>query len=232
MAAGKIVVAIDGPAGAGKSTVAQAVAEALGYVRVDTGALYRGVALVAKERGVDWTDGQAVAGVASSLKLSFRVGQNPMGEVAPLLCIDGVERDADLRTPEVAEGASVISKHPALRDALLDVQRRLGEAGGVVFEGRDIGTVVFPEAQAKVFLTASPEARADRRFKELQRRGVSADRDALLDAIRNRDARDSSRPVAPLKAADDAVVVDSTEMDFDTVVTRIVAIARDAMAQL
>lgn len=215
------VIAIDGPAGAGKSTVAQAVAKRLGFVRVDTGALYRGVALAARERGLSWQDGAALGALAGALDLRFE-----SGEGGPRLHIDGKDRDDELRTTDVAEGASEVSKHSEVREALLSVQRRLGEAGGVVLEGRDIGTVVFPDAEVKVFLTASPEARADRRYRDLGARGVEADRDELLRSIQERDKRDSTRALAPLVAAEDAVHLDSTDLSFDEVVGRIVELAQ------
>ena len=213
------VVALDGPAGAGKSTVARAVAAELGFVLVDTGALYRGIALAAKERGVSWDDPDALGTLARELNLSF--------DDAGSLQIDGVSRGDDIRTPEVSQGASKVSAHPPVREALLGIQRSLGADGGVVLEGRDIGTVVFPDAEVKIFLTASVEKRAERRMGDLKRRGVEApDMESLLESIRERDHRDSTRAVAPLKPADDAEVVDTTSLTFDEVVTRVVETVR------
>ncbi len=145
------IVAIDGPAGAGKSSVAREVAKALGYVLVDTGALYRGLALAARERNVAWTDGPALGALADALELHFEVSDE-----GPLLHIDGVNRADDIRSPDVSEGASQVSAHPAVGDPLLGIQRRPGAEGGVVLEGRDIGPVVFPAAGVRFFLTASP----------------------------------------------------------------------------
>ena len=219
------VIAIDGPAGAGKSTVARQLAERLGYVLIDTGALYRAVALAAKERGLSWDDGPALGQLASQLDLSF----GRVTEGRPPLIMDGVDRSTDIRTPDISQGASKVSAHPPVREALLGVQRRMGEAGGVVLEGRDIGTVVFPNAPVKVFLTASTAARAQRRYDELISRGVEdADLTAVRQEMEERDTRDSSRAVAPLKPADDAVVVDSTELDLEGVVARLVEIVREA----
>lgn len=221
----RIVVAIDGPAGAGKSTVARDVARALGYVLVDTGALYRGVALIARERGVAWTEGPALGPLAAGLVLELR----PAEDGSARLFIDGKDRADDIRTQAISMGASDVSKHPEVRAALLGLQRHLGRNGGVVLEGRDIGTVVFPEAEAKVFLTASPPARAGRRVSDLQSRGVEADFDTTLAEVQARDAQDEGRAVAPLRPAEGAVIVDSTELGFDQVVARVVEIARAAM---
>ncbi len=212
------VVALDGPAGAGKSTVARAVAEALGFVLVDTGALYRGIALAARESNVSWDDGDALGELARGLELSF----NDAGS----LCIAGVDRGGEIRTPEVSQGASKVSAHPPVREALLGIQRALGADGGVVLEGRDIGTVVFPDAEAKIFLTASVEKRAERRMGDLKKRGIEADMESLLESIRERDHRDSTRAIAPLRPADDAEQVDTTTLSFDEVVTRVVEIVR------
>jgi cytidylate kinase len=225
-AARRIVVAIDGPAGAGKSTVARELALRLGYVLVDTGALYRGVALAARERGVSWNDGPALGRLADALDLSFR--NSPEGN--PQLHVDGRNRAADIRTPEISMGASDVSRHPEVRQALLGMQQRLGQNGGVVLEGRDIGTVVFPKAEAKIFLTASPEIRAHRRVSDLHSRGIAAEFATTLDEVRTRDAQDSNRAVAPLKPAEDSVVVDSTGLDIDQVVQRLLEIVRAAGA--
>ncbi len=216
------VIAIDGPAGAGKSTVALQLAQRLGFVLVDTGALYRGVALAARERGVAWTEGALLGELTAALNLQF----TPSPSGAPRLLIDGVDRSNDIRTPEISMGASDVSKHPEVRAALLDLQRRLGKDGGVVLEGRDIGTVVFPDAEAKVFLTASAEIRARRRVLDLAARGISADYDTTLAEIQARDAQDQGRAVAPLRPAEDAIMVDTTMMDINHVVSQLAEIAR------
>lgn len=222
----RVVVAIDGPAGAGKSTAALRVAQRLGYVLVDTGALYRGVALAAKERGVAWSDGEAVGDVARQVSLRFE--NDPEG--APRLMLDGRDRSKDIRAPNISQSASEVSRHAAVREALLSLQRELGAEGGVVLEGRDIGTVVFPDAEVKVFLTASVGVRAERRHRELEGRGVASDLGEVRSEIEVRDARDSGREVAPLKPAPDALVLDTTPFDLDQVVDRLVQIVQEKTA--
>ena len=212
----KPVVALDGPSGAGKSSIARALAEQLAFIYVDTGALYRGIALIAKERGISWEDPEALGQLSRSSSLSF--------DSAARLHIEGVDRSEEIRTPEIAQGASKVSAHETVRKALLDIQRNLGKEGGVVLEGRDIGTVVFPDAEIKIFLTASPEERAKRRTRELKERGSAVDYDELLNAMRERDKRDSSRAIAPLKPAEDAEVVDSSKLDFEETLRAIVEI--------
>lgn len=222
----RIVIAIDGPAGAGKSTVALELSKRLGYVLVDTGALYRGVALAAEERGLSWDDGPALGQLTGSLVFEFRRADDG----SPRLLVDGRDRADDIRSPEISMGASNVSRHPEVRDALLEIQRSLGKDGGVVLEGRDIGTVVFPGAEAKIFLTASAETRAGRRVEDLRFRGITADRDTTLNEISARDAQDQNRAVAPLKPAPDSIVLDTTNLDIDAVVERLVGIARKAGA--
>lgn len=211
------VVAIDGPAGAGKSTAARLLAQRLGFVLVDTGALYRGAALAALERGVDWEDGAALGTLIDTLDLTFERDADGTAR----LVIDGIDRSGDLRTPTISTGASRVSRHAEVRAALLGLQRKLGAAGGVVLEGRDIGTVVFPDAEVKVFLTASDEARAARRFEELEGAGHSVDRACVLADMRERDRLDSERDIAPLRAADDATVLDTSDLDLEQVLERL-----------
>lgn len=218
---GRIVVAIDGPAGAGKSTVSKRLAAALGYRLLDTGALYRLIALLAKRTGVDWSDEAGLAEIAADVDVRFELD----GDKNHVFVGDEDVSEA-IRTPDISSGASQVSAHPAVRAGLLDLQRKLGTEGGVVVEGRDVGTVVFPAAEAKFFLTASPEIRAQRRYDELQAKGADVDFDALVEEIRTRDERDSNRAVAPLKQADDAVLVDSSNIDVDRVVAQMIDVVR------
>ncbi len=215
------MVTIDGPAGAGKSTVAKRLARALGYRLLDTGAIYRAVALAARRADVAWTDGPALAGVAAALPIEFAF----VGEVNHVHLGDE-DVSAAIRTPEISSGASQVSAHPEVRTALLALQRRLAAGGGVVVEGRDTGTVVFPDAGAKFFLTASPAERARRRTAELTAAGRPADEAAVLAEIHERDGRDAGRAVAPMVPAEDAVHVDSTGKTLDQVVAELEAVVR------
>ena len=211
------VIAIDGPAGVGKSTTSRELARRLGYTLVDTGALYRGVALAAADRGVSWDDEAAVVGLCDQIELGFASQEDGTAR----LLLDGRDRGDDIRTPEMSSGASQVSAYPGVRRALLGIQRQLGEQGGVVLEGRDIGTVVFPDAEVKLFLTASAEERARRRVNDLESRGIVVDHDELLSQIRARDEADSTRAIAPLRPAEDAVILDSTSLDLEAVVRHV-----------
>jgi cytidylate kinase len=206
------VIAIDGPTASGKGTVAQRVAAALGYHYLDSGALYRLVALRALRAGIAPDDGVALAAVAATLQPRF----------AGRITLDGEDVTDAIRREEVGVMASKIAVQPALRAALLDLQHRCRLAPGLVADGRDMGTVVFPDAQTKVFLTASVEARADRRHKQLSEKGFSANLAALLQDLKERDARDSNRAAAPLKPAQGAQLLDSSHLTIDAVVERIV----------
>jgi cytidylate kinase len=220
------VVAIDGPAGAGKSTVAKGVAAALGYTLVDTGSLYRAVALLAKQRGVDFGD---PAGVERAARVAVASGELRLGRAAnnvTRVLLDGDDPGDRIRTPEMSMGASTVSAYHGVREALLDAQRQFGAEGAVVLEGRDIGTVVFPDAEVKVFLTASAEVRARRRFEELTAKGVAATWEETLDEVTRRDTQDSSRAIAPLRQADGAALVDSSAMAPSAVIEVIAAMAR------
>jgi cytidylate kinase len=225
-----IIVALDGPAGAGKSTVAKLVAARVGLSLVDTGAIYRTLALCALRTGVSVDDGAALGAVAASLpsRLRFQVkdGQNRV-------FLDGEDVSAEIRTPAVSAAASSVARHPEVRGALLELQRALGRLGkGSVLEGRDIGTVVFPDADVKAFVTAAPEERARRRLAELAARGDSADYQTVLDEIVARDKQDEERPVAPLKAAPDAIRVDTTGKSLEQVTDEIVALVESALARI
>jgi cytidylate kinase len=211
------VIAIDGPVGAGKSTVARALARRLGFRYVDTGAMYRSVAWAASHRGVSLADEPAVAGLARELDIEFVPG--PSGQ---RVLIDGEDATEAIRRPEMSEASSIVSAHSAVREAMVALQRRMGAAGDVVMEGRDIGTVVFPDAGVKVYLDASLDERAGRRFRELQGRGETVTYEEVRRALEDRDRRDSTRAHSPLRVAPGAIVVNSTGMAVEAVVDEIV----------
>src|SRR5450755_2382412 len=221
----RLIVAIDGPAGAGKSTAARMLAGALGYALLDTGALYRVMALRARERGIAWDDGPGVASLAEGLSISFKLD----GSVNRVFA-DGQDLGTTIRTPEISDGASRVSALPDVRAALLGLQRRIGAAGGVVVEGRDIGTVVFPHAEAKFFLTASADERARRRVAELRAAGRPAELDTTRAELVARDERDSTRAAAPLRKADDAIEIDSSALNPTEVVDRMAALVVERTA--
>jgi cytidylate kinase len=218
------IVAIDGPAGAGKSTVARHLADALGFVLVDTGAMYRAAALAAKRAGVGWGDADAVGEVARSLvdrrALEFR--RDPQAGIR--VWLDGEDVSDAIRTPDLGMGASTVSAHKSVRDALLDMQRQAGRSGGVVLEGRDIGTVVFPDADVKFFLTARPEVRARRRYDELKSKGAETTFEETLEDVRRRDEQDTTRSVAPLRQAPDATLLDNSDITVEDSVARMVKV--------
>ena len=209
----KILITIDGPAGAGKTTVSKAVAQELGYTYVDTGALYRGLAVVVLQKGVDPNDDNALAAVCKNLALSLVPGEDKTHVIA-----NGEDITDKLRTPEISMTASAVSARPLVREWLLDIQRDLGSNGGAVFEGRDMGTVVFPEADAKFFLHADPNIRAHRRSLELQEKGMAVPEEDVARDMEKRDENDASRSVAPLKPAEDAILVDSSQLNIEEVV--------------
>ena len=222
---GPYAVAIDGPSGAGKSSLARRCAKALGFIYVDTGAIYRTVGLAAWRRGIDRKDEQAVLAILP--ELDIRMAYNEAGEQRMLL--NGEDVSEAIRLPEISLCASDVSAHAGVRAFLMDMQRETARRCSVIMDGRDIGTVVLPQADVKVFLTASPEARAERRLKELRAKGVEADFEQVLADIRYRDEQDSGRAAAPLRRAEDAVLLDTSEIDFDESFERLCAIIRGAL---
>ena len=213
------VITIDGPSGAGKGTIAHLLAEELGWHLLDSGSLYRVTAHACTLGNVPWEDAEAVAAVARTLPVSFE--QAPSGEV--LVLLDGVDVSRDIRTEEGGRGASTVGAIPEVREALLQRQRDFARPPGLVADGRDMGTVVFPDAPLKFFLTASAEERASRRFEQLKAKGESVSLPRLLRDIEERDERDSSRSVSPLLPADDAIVIDSTATPIDAVFAIVMA---------
>jgi cytidylate kinase len=211
-----LIVAIDGPSGAGKSTLAKAIAKELGFTYLDTGAMYRAFALKAIRRGLDPADEEKIAALARATAIDL-VERNGAAEVL----LDGVDVSALIRAPEVSQMASKVSALKAVRQRLLELQRALGERGDVVAEGRDIGTVIFPRAEVKVYLDASAEERARRRYEELRRAGRDVTLQDTLREIQERDKRDSERDLAPLRKADDALAIDSSSLNADAVRERV-----------
>jgi len=216
-----IVIAIDGPSGAGKGTVAQGVAARLGYLYIDTGAMYRAVGLLACEQGLRLDDGDAVAALAARLRLDFEKTPDGIRVHA-----NGRDLTEAIRTPEASDAASVIAVIPAVRRHLVAEQQRLGAAGGVVMEGRDIATVVFPEAELKVYVDASPEERARRRHRQHTEQGIVSSLEITRKEIEERDRRDRERLASPLAQAPDAVYLDTTALSVEEVVEVIVRLAK------
>ena len=213
-------IAIDGPAGAGKSTAARALAKRLGFFLLDTGAIYRTLALHAGRQGIAQTDGPGLGALAARLPIRF--------DAESRVWLGDEDVSTAIRTPEMSQGASTVSAHPEVRAALLGLQRQLATRGRCVVEGRDIGTVVLPDAPIKFFLTARPEVRAQRRFDELKARGqVNLDLAVTLKELQERDARDEQRATAPLKPAPDARLLDTSDLSFDEVVAEMEAVAKE-----
>lgn len=219
---GYISVAIDGPSGAGKSTVARAAAAKLGYVYVDTGAMYRAIGLAVCRRGISGDDIAGIVATLPTVELAIRYQD---GEQHILLC--GEDVSEAIRTPEIAKYASQVSAVPEVRAFLLETQRNMAINGNILMDGRDIGTVILPDAPVKIFLTASDEARAQRRYLELCEKGQQVTFDQVLHDIRQRDLQDSTRAVAPLKQADDAVLLDTSDISLEQSIEAVLRIIRE-----
>jgi len=206
-----ISIAIDGPSGAGKSTLARKAAAILGYLYVDTGAIYRTVALSAVRRGIDPADAERLVPTLNELDIRLEYAEDGLQH----MYLNGEDVSQAIRVHEISQHASTVSAIPTVRAFLLDLQRDLARKNNVIMDGRDIGTVVLPDADVKIFLTASPESRAKRRHLELQQRGQDTDFDTVLKDIIRRDEQDTNRPIAPLRQAEDAVLVDTTHLDLE-----------------
>ena len=214
-------IAIDGPAGAGKSTIAKRLAKELGYRYVDTGAIYRTVAYFLDLWGVSPKDVDGVTRYIDELTIGIEYDEDGLQH----MIMNGMDVTGDIRTPDISQKASLVSAHAVVRDVLLDMQRDVAKQYNVIMDGRDIGTVVLPKANVKIFLTASAEVRAKRRTEELLSKGQKADYERILKEIQQRDYQDTHREVAPLKMCRDSIKVDTSEMDIDQVVAEIKAIA-------
>lgn len=219
-----IHIAIDGPAGAGKSTIARALAAQIGFIYVDTGALYRTVGLFMLRVGVDPADAEAVVPRLDGVQIALTFSE---GEQHVLL--SGEDVSEAIRTPEVSMAASAVSAIPAVRAFLLSLQKELAAANNVIMDGRDIGTVILPDAQLKIFLTASPQARAQRRFAQLQEKGEAVSYDEVLRDIQKRDEQDMTRAAAPLKPAPDARLVDTSDCTLEESIARVRELVRDVL---
>lgn len=210
-------VAIDGPSGAGKSSLAKATARRYGFIYVDTGAIYRTVGLAAHRRGLDSHDADAVAAILPELRITMSYGEN--GEQR--MQLNGEDVSGEIRRPEISKCASDVAAHSAVRAFLLELQRDMARSQSVIMDGRDIGTVVLPNADLKIFLTASAEARAERRLAELKQKGIDSSFSEVLESIKYRDEQDTTRAAAPLIMADDAVLLDTSEINFNQSLERL-----------
>lgn len=215
----KINIAIDGPASSGKSTVAKILAKDYGYIYTDTGAMYRSVTYLAIQHHVDFDDEDQLVALIKRYPITFK-----QTETGQLIFVDGQDVTEAIRQPEVTNNVSVVSAHEKVRHELVRQQQKIAENGGVVMDGRDIGTVVLPKAEVKIFLVASVIERAERRFKENQSKGIATDFDTLKKEIEQRDYLDSNREVSPLKQAEDAVRIDTTGLSIEEVVAAIKAV--------
>ncbi|WP_371378938.1 (d)CMP kinase [Thalassotalea aquiviva] len=220
------LITIDGPSGAGKGTVSRIVAEQLGWNFLDSGAIYRVLAVATQHHGINVDEEDAIIPLASHLDVEFKI----VDADEPRVILEGEDVTDNIRTQEVGELASKVAAFPRVREALLRRQRAFKEAPGLLADGRDMGTVVFPDAPVKIFLTASAEERAQRRMKQLQQKGIDVNIGRLLDEIRQRDERDQNRTVAPLVPAEGALIIDSTELSIEQVVEKILLFANEKLS--
>ena len=223
----KVNIAIDGPSGAGKSTIARLLARELGFIYVDTGAMYRAIGLYAQRLGYTPADAAAVAGVLSDIRVDIGYQDG-----AQHIYLNGEDVSAEIRTEAVSKYASAVSAVPEVRAFLLELQRTLAASNSVIMDGRDIGTVILPQAEVKIFLTADDRARARRRYNELREKGQDVVFEDVLENLRQRDKKDSERALAPLRPADDAVQVDTTDLDLAQSVEAIKAVIRRKVADV
>ena len=220
-----IAIAIDGPAGAGKSTIARLAAKELGYIYVDTGALYRTIGLAASRRNLTAEDKDKIIAMLPEIKVELAFNDRQV----QIVLLDGEDVSGLIRTPEISMMASAVSAIPEVRAYLLDLQRDMAHTNNVIMDGRDIGTVVLPDAQIKIFLSASPECRARRRYEELIEKGMDVKYEDILSDVIARDYADSHRDIAPLKPADDAISVDTSGEDLETSVNKLLGIMREKL---
>ncbi|MBQ9679888.1 MAG: (d)CMP kinase [Ruminococcus sp.] len=218
-----IAIAIDGPAGAGKSTIARLAAKELGYIYVDTGALYRAIGLAASRRGYTAENKTEIIALLDSIKVELAFNDRQ----EQIVLLDGEDVSGFIRTPEISMMASAVSAIPEVRAFLLDLQRNMAHTNNVIMDGRDIGTVVLPDAKIKIFLSASPECRARRRYDELIEKGMDVKYEDILNDVIARDYADSHREIAPLKPADEAIIVDTSGEDLETSVNKLMTIMRE-----
>ena len=218
-----IAIALDGPAGAGKSSIARRAAKALGYIYVDTGALYRTVGLAAMRNNVEPKPSAELEHLLASIHVELTFNETG----AQIVLLDGEDVSGEIRTSEASKMASNISAVPAVRAYLLDLQRDMAKTNNVIMDGRDIGTVVLPDAKVKIFLTASPEARAQRRYKEMVEKGMDVQYESVLKDVMERDYNDMHREIAPLKPAEGSITVDTTELDFEQSIDAVINVIKE-----
>ena len=211
-----MIIAIDGPAGSGKSTVARIIASKLRIIHIESGAMYRAVAWKSLRQGVDWNDIASVAKVTENIQINFVPGDNGQA-----IIVDGTEVTGLLKDENISRGAAVVAAQPRVREVLTQKQRELGSNGNLVMDGRDIGTVVFPQAEKKFFLDADPAERGRRRYLELKAKNQDVEQEAIIDQVKKRDMEDRNRPISPLKAAEDASLLDTTYLKIEEVVEEV-----------